>query len=350
MFQTSDDDAWLIPLFARHATRPITSSLFTEVYKQLPNDTDFTIFKKHGVEGYNFAFVRDVSNYHTRNDNFETANRGSLQHHGEHAWRMLNALADFDVNNRTPGQLIYTDVLGQFILWWPAAINIYLAGGILAGTVLAGVIARVRGLFSAIRWRVHFAVPLMFTLAILASVPCAWVAGFREVRAAVSVENGVWILLLYWTAALSLSLAFVPFTALANVDSWSAWLGTWLHWNTIGFAAAWFLPGLSYLFLLPGLIAIGLGLLAALAPKRLTVPALLASCFAGPVVAALFWLPMQVLLYDGVGFMLPPIYPVCAGLLTMTVVPLVTGMPVGATAVPSPGEVASSKQAAPVGN
>ena len=44
MFQTSDQSAWLIRHYANCTTHPTTSSLYQEVYKRLPNDTDFTVF------------------------------------------------------------------------------------------------------------------------------------------------------------------------------------------------------------------------------------------------------------------------------------------------------------------
>ena len=327
MFQTSEDDAWLIPLFARHATRPITSSLFTEVYKTLPNDTDFTIFKAFEMEGYNFAFVRDVRNYHTPRDNFQNVDRGSFQHHGDNAWRMLQVLADFDLAERRPGRVIYTDVVGQFVLWWPEWINSWLAGGILICTVVATAIAQRNGLLRAARWRVLIAIPLMILLALIASLPCAWIAGIPQLRASVTIDNGVAILVLYWAVALSMALGGIPFTPLGRVDTWSAWFGAWLYWNSLGFAAALRVPGLSYLFIIPGLVATVAALLAAISPKQYAGKALMAACIAGPMVAGLFWLPMQVLLYDGVGFMLPPVYPACAGLLALTVLPLVLAMP-----------------------
>ncbi len=134
-------------------SRPATSSLFAEFYKVFRlGDTDFTVFKAHGMEGYNFAFVRYVKNYHTKNDDFAHADPGSLQHHGDNAWQLLTALADFDLDRRTPGKAIYTDVLGQFVVWWPASINFGLAGASLAAGLAACVIARRRGLFLRFKW------------------------------------------------------------------------------------------------------------------------------------------------------------------------------------------------------
>ena len=65
LFQTSPGDAGLIDLYARNAPRPATSSLYGEIYKILPNDTDLTPFLKAGLTGYNFAFVGEVAHYHT---------------------------------------------------------------------------------------------------------------------------------------------------------------------------------------------------------------------------------------------------------------------------------------------
>src|SRR5690606_23503918 len=46
MFETNRDNAWLIDAFAREAPRPVTNSLFYELYQLLPNDTDFSIYKR----------------------------------------------------------------------------------------------------------------------------------------------------------------------------------------------------------------------------------------------------------------------------------------------------------------
>jgi hypothetical protein len=327
MFQTSDDDAWLIPLFARHATHPMTSSLYAEVYRALPNDTDFTIFKAAGIDGYNFAFVRDVRNYHTDRDTYETADPGSLQHHGDNAWQTLRAVADFDLDRRGGGRVIYTDVLGRFVIWWPASINIVLAVSILAATILAGVIARRRGLFPVVYSRIFQAVPVVVAIALLAGLPCNRLAGFDGFFGKVSIEHGVPIFLLYWATALCAALVSFRFTLLGRVDPWSAWLGAWFWWNATGLLAGLGAPGASYLFMLPGGVAAVAGLVAALLPRRFAPGGLLVACSIGPIVAGLMWLPIQTLFYDSLGFMLPAVYPLFAGLLAMTALPLVSAAP-----------------------
>jgi Peptidase family M28 len=61
---------WGDPLsaWARGATRPDGASFGTEIYKRLPNDTDFTILKGTGASGLNFAPIGDSYAYHTDRD------------------------------------------------------------------------------------------------------------------------------------------------------------------------------------------------------------------------------------------------------------------------------------------
>jgi hypothetical protein len=327
MFQTSDEDAWLIRLYARHVTRPATSSLYYEVYKRLPNDTDFTVFKKYGMEGYNFAFVRNVRNYHTGNDTYENADPGSLQHHGDNAWQLLTALADLDLTERPAGRAIYTDVLGQFTLWWPASINLGLAIGITVATLLVAALARWRRGYPSLDWRVMIAVPLLIAIA----VPACWLAErLPQIRQAIEqgwIDRPLPVLLLYWLLTALIVVAGIRYTPLGRIDGWSAWLGTWLFWDVLGLVTGWFVPGISYLFILPCVVAALTGLVAALWPRTSGSYALLASCCLGAIGAGVLWLPMQILLYDGVGLALWPVYPLSAYLLTITALPLYCAEP-----------------------
>ena len=51
MFETSDGNGWLIEQLARALPHPMATSLTGAVYRIMPNDTDFTIYKRHGMPG-----------------------------------------------------------------------------------------------------------------------------------------------------------------------------------------------------------------------------------------------------------------------------------------------------------
>jgi Zn-dependent M28 family amino/carboxypeptidase len=97
MFETGEGNRSIIRLFSKNVQRPVASSLFYEVYKRLPNGTDFTVYKRKGVTGLNFAFTRGVAVYHSEIDDIDHLDTGSLQHHGDNAWAMLKALGERDL-------------------------------------------------------------------------------------------------------------------------------------------------------------------------------------------------------------------------------------------------------------
>jgi hypothetical protein len=206
------------------------------------------------------------------------------------------------------------------MVWWPVSINLALALVILAATAAAGEIARIRGLSSGFNWRVFATMPLPM---IVASLPIAHTEVFGEV----SVSNPLPTMVAYWMLALLALIGICRYTRLGRTDMWSAWSGIWFCWNALGLVAAWFAAGVSYLFLLPGAVAALSGLVAALLPTPLAFRGLLAACCLGAIAAGVLWLPMQFLLVDGIGFMFNPVYPVCAGFLTITALPLVTALP-----------------------
>ncbi|MGH7176565.1 MAG: M28 family peptidase, partial [Tepidisphaeraceae bacterium] len=85
MFETSPGNASLISEFASSAPHPVASSLSYDIYRMMPNNTDFTIFREAGLRGLNFAFIDGVSNYHTPGDNLANLDPRSLRHHGVQA-------------------------------------------------------------------------------------------------------------------------------------------------------------------------------------------------------------------------------------------------------------------------
>src|ERR1700687_912022 len=55
MFETGPGNARLMDLFAHAVARPSASSVSYEIYKLLPNDTDFSVYPRLGLSGFNFA-------------------------------------------------------------------------------------------------------------------------------------------------------------------------------------------------------------------------------------------------------------------------------------------------------
>ncbi len=79
---------------------PVANSLAYSIYKELPNDTDLTIFRRDGdIEGFNFAFIDDHYDYHTANDSYERLDRNTLEHQGSYLIPLLHHFSEANLNN-----------------------------------------------------------------------------------------------------------------------------------------------------------------------------------------------------------------------------------------------------------
>lgn len=92
VFELGPDSGELVPAMARHLSAPRTTSLAAWIYERMPNGTDFTIFRRAGLTGYNVAFIGDYAAYHTPEDTPERLNRSTLRHLGHTALALTRAL------------------------------------------------------------------------------------------------------------------------------------------------------------------------------------------------------------------------------------------------------------------
>ncbi len=140
MFETSEDNRWLVDAYAFAVPRPASSSLHYEIYRIMPNNSDLTVFRTGGMAGMNFGFIGRVSHYHTYLDNFENLDLGSVQHQGKSLLAVAQELVEVDLANPPTGGSAWTDILGISVVHWPASWTIPLA--ILALILLLVVAAR----------------------------------------------------------------------------------------------------------------------------------------------------------------------------------------------------------------
>jgi peptidase M28-like protein len=131
MFETSDRNGWLIREFAEAAPHPLANSLSYEIYKRLPNDTDFTVFKEAGLAGLNFAFIKGVSHYHSQLDSVEQIDERSLQHQGSYALALTRHFGNLSLGRNRESNAVYFNVLGSTLFHyagtWAVALAAFVA-------------------------------------------------------------------------------------------------------------------------------------------------------------------------------------------------------------------------------
>lgn len=140
MFQTSDGNDWLIEELAETVSRPVANSLSADIYKLLPNDTDFTIFKQAGMNGLNFAYIEGVASYHSSLDNMANLDERSLQHHGMYALALARGFGNSDLNAPiSRSEAVYFDLFGRTLIYYSRTTALVLAT--LVALITLGVIA-----------------------------------------------------------------------------------------------------------------------------------------------------------------------------------------------------------------
>nr|MBA2301221.1 M28 family peptidase [Acidobacteriota bacterium] len=112
LFETGPGNDWLVTPWARRAPRPRGGSFGLEIYKRLPNDTDFSILKRHQVPGLNFAAVGDSYTYHTARDTPERLSSRALRETGDNVVSIVEQLQRSDITIRSDRDATYFDIGG----------------------------------------------------------------------------------------------------------------------------------------------------------------------------------------------------------------------------------------------
>jgi hypothetical protein len=254
MFETGEDSGWLVEHYAQTTPAPLTSSLFYEVYKFLPNDTDLTIFKSHGLQGLNFAHAEQEPHYHTTLDNLATLNKGSLQHHGDNVWGVLRQIKDQDLSEVKQGNLVYTDILGLFVIQWDETSSLWISLSLLLLTLLVCSLVRktvsIKAIFIAL-------VGLVVMLFIGAGV--AWLVLKTTLLIGDSSEpwraNNLPMQIALWSGIAAVGLLFAKWLARSS-SRINLQIGITASWLILAIACSVWLPGISFLFIVPSSIVI----------------------------------------------------------------------------------------------
>jgi len=260
LFETGPGNGWLVGPWARSAPGPRGASFGIEIYRRLPNDTDFSILKRHGIPGLNFAATDDSYAYHTTRDTPERLASSTIRRTGEQVVSIVTALDAVDVTTRSASDRTFFDIMGKSALSYSPAVGIAIALlalplGIVAWVRVVGAAIRVEGL---LRWLLT----AFWTLAGSAAVIAAMVGATWALRLAREVYHP-------WYARPGR--LFLLLLAVGITVSWSsARLGQWLPkrahglrhplvawslalpvWIAIAAAMLSLAPGAAYLWLLP---------------------------------------------------------------------------------------------------
>ncbi|MEM7414112.1 MAG: M28 family peptidase [Gemmatimonadota bacterium] len=259
MFETNDQNGWIVRQFAESDPYAYANSLAFEVYQRMPNDTDFTILKEAGVQGLNFAGIDGAPAYHQRYDDPGHLSESTLQHHGEHALASMRHFGQVDLSEVNAPNAVYITIplLGMVVY------------DVVVGHALSAIVAILFGLALLVSGRTG-ARPGRVVVGTVVALACAAAAGgvgfalmsvipgfhgeFGGLQGSALHQEGWYVLTLVAAAA-------------AIVWSVSIVARRWLHLSELALGAA----------LVPAVASIAVGFTVPLAAVNLHWPALAAT-------------------------------------------------------------------------
>jgi hypothetical protein len=315
MYETSSANVGLIRLYARNSTRPVANSLMFDLYRQLPSDTNFTVFREHGWQGFNLAFLGGTQFYHRAADIVRNTDARSVQHQGEEALALVRALAEAPPGRRVADSAVYFDLFSH-VFWWPARWSIY--GSVLAAVLLISGLLRVRPqlLPGSVSWSLA-ALPLTLVAAGIVACGALWLCLPDALMPMLFVAYPAPLAAAF--IALGAAVAIALYRALwsrMSLENFAA--GQSIGWLLIAVLVSLSLVGGSYLWLLPALALVAMlhwtARRASLLRSSVLVPAF--------AIAGVLWVPLLRLLYDTAGVLVFPLMTVATALLLLLLLPL----------------------------
>ena len=303
MFETGPSNLAVVTALAA-TPFPMASSFSGEIYRRMPNDTDFSVFRDAGRQGLNFAFLEGFEAYHTALDTAAGLSRASLQHHGDTALALVRELGGVDLPLPSDGDSVYFNTLGFRLVSYPASWSLPLALGLL--TLLGGLLEWSRRLRMVTLRGVGLGAAIYLGGLAIAGFGAGlgWTLLRRVAPQLMDAPNGV-----PWDHRLvTLSLALLVVGLLASfyglagrgTSPFSVYGGTLLASAVIGALVAAVAPGGSYLFAWP--LAVGSVGWAIVVWRRGdfdTTSTLMGLLAAAGLVAGVLFGPLLVLAYLG---------------------------------------------------
>ncbi|MEU6074506.1 M28 family peptidase [Micromonospora sp. NPDC047074] len=322
MFETSRNNAALVDVFGRAAPHPVGTSFAVEIYRALPNDTDFTAFLDADFVGLNSAYIDGGAIYHTPLDTAAALDRASLQHHGDNALGLAREFGRVDLTALDSGHdATYFPVPGGLVRY-PGWLILPLALLALAAVVALGWLARRRGRATGGGLAAGFGLALLPIVVAPLAAQLLWAAitalrpGYAEL---LDPYRPTWYRLAVLALAAAVLFAWYALTR-RRVGPAALAIGG-LGWLAVlGVLLAVLVPGGAYLVTLPALAGALAGL-AALS-TRIDGPWPVVATTLSAAVAVLILLPTVVLLFPALGMAMGGVAALVAVLLGLAALPV----------------------------
>lgn len=260
LFETSDENGRLVEVFEKSVGSPVASSIFSEIYRILPNATDMTVFKNKGYAGLNFAYIGGLAHYHALSDSVANLDLRSLQHQGSYALSLSREFGNLNLEATKANDRVFFNTIGSNLVNYAEALILPL---IVATTLLFIAVLFVgfkkdlltlKGVIGGFFAHLGALVCALVIVTLVSILVRAVHSDYRLILQGVSYNNHFYALAgvaLTLAAATAFYLVFAKNLRLANL-----WASALLWWLLLTILSGIFAPGASYIFNLPLLFAL----------------------------------------------------------------------------------------------
>ena len=311
LFETSDQNGWLMKEFSKVAPYPVAYSFSSDVYKMVSNVTDFTPFKMAGKRGFNFSNLGGMEIYHNTQDTPENLDQGFLQHQGLYALSLAKHFGNIplDGGQNSDDAVFFTlarSVMALYSVQWNIPLTAFLLMLLAAALILVfrkhlvtakGVIKGfLASLFSIIVAAVFgIAVQLLFTGIYFQLDKVHSISELVDFRRMLIFQGNIWIVV---SLVLSFALIFLMQRLfIKKATGIHLLLGNLVVWSILAVMSAFALPGAAYMFQWPVMLTLA-GLLADIFLCRAAAPKYRATFVLSTLACMLIFLPVGYLLYQ----------------------------------------------------
>jgi hypothetical protein len=273
MFETSAGNGWLIKEFAKAAPYPVATSLSYEIYKRLPNDTDFTKFREAGLAGFNFAYINDYIRYHTALDSVQNIDERSLQHHGSYMMALTRHFGNLNLENLKESDVVFFNAFGSILLIYSQSLVVPLTISVALVFVGVTILGLRKGQLTLPGIAFGVFVFLLSVIVISMTVMSLWwsiqelQSEYKSLHSGDTYHSDLYRISFVLIAIALMSMIYTYFHRKGSVQNLA--VGALLWWMILMISTSLYLPGGSYLFTWPLLFSsMGLGLLFAFKDQR----------------------------------------------------------------------------------
>jgi hypothetical protein len=127
LFQSNCNKTDIIRQYSKYDKNVIAYSFANDIYKIMPNNTDYTFFEQTGVDGLNFASIGNSVSYHNEVDSLENLDKGLIIQQSSKIYNFLRAFSNFEFNDNSEysetfegakkevGPFVYFSIFGRII-------------------------------------------------------------------------------------------------------------------------------------------------------------------------------------------------------------------------------------------